>query len=54
MLAFGKTDVLDAFRRVAGTGAAGAAIVDLGLTEAEKAAGSGKEETGKEEDAHAR
>ena len=54
MLAFGKTDVLDAFRRVAGTGAAGAAFVDLGLTEAEKAAGPGKEEAGKEEDAHAR
>jgi len=54
MLAFGRTDVLDAFRRVAGTGAAGAAIVDLGLSEAEKAAGPGKEEAGKEEDAHAR
>ena len=35
-------------------GAAGAAIVDLGLSEAEKAAGPGKEEAGKEEDAHAR
>ena len=59
MLAFGKTDVLEAFRRVAGTGAAGAAFVDLGLTEAEKGAGpgekeTGKEEAGKEEDAHAR
>jgi uncharacterized protein YllA (UPF0747 family) len=32
MLAFGRDDVLEAFRRVAGTGPAGAAIVDLGLT----------------------
>jgi bacillithiol synthase len=36
MLAFGKDDVLAGFRRVAGTGASGAAIVDFGMTEEEK------------------
>ena len=36
MLAFGRDDVLDAFRRVAGTGAQGAALVDLGLTPEEE------------------
>jgi uncharacterized protein YllA (UPF0747 family) len=39
MLAFGRDDVLDALRKVAGTGAAGAAIVDLGLTQGEPHAG---------------
>ncbi len=33
MLAFGRDDVLDGLRKVAGTGAAGAAVVDLGLTQ---------------------
>ena len=32
MLAFGRDEVLGAFRRVAGTGAGGAAIVDFGLS----------------------
>ena len=36
MLAFGKEDVLEGFRRVAGTGPAGAAIIDLGVTEGEE------------------
>ena len=46
MLAFGKDEVLDGFRRVAGTGAAGAAFVDFGLDPAEKNAA--------EEESHAR
>jgi uncharacterized protein YllA (UPF0747 family) len=36
MLAFGRDDVLGAFRGVAGTGAEGAALVDLGLTHDEE------------------
>ena len=36
MLAFGKDEVLGAFRRVAGTGPSGAALVDLGLTPEEE------------------
>jgi hypothetical protein len=38
MLAFGKDDVLGEFRRVAGTGPSGAAIVDFGVTEEEEKA----------------
>jgi uncharacterized protein YllA (UPF0747 family) len=36
MMAFGREGVLDAFRRVAGTGAAGAAVVELGEDVPEK------------------
>ncbi len=39
MLAFGREDVLAGLRRVAGTGAAGVAIVDLGLEEGTSNAG---------------
>ncbi len=39
MLAYGRDGVLDPLRRVAGTGAAGAAVVELGLSEGEAHAG---------------
>jgi uncharacterized protein YllA (UPF0747 family) len=41
MLAFGRDDVLGAFRSVAGTGVQGAALVDLGLAQEEDTAHAG-------------